>query len=66
MSVEARVKYLSIAELIAIFSYAHNRVEVVLWLRAIVCDRDRDRVRVHQVVLSRIILASFILKSIIL
>jgi hypothetical protein len=38
VSVGARVKYLSIAELVDIFFHAHNRVEVVLWLRAIVCS----------------------------
>jgi hypothetical protein len=37
-SVGARVEYPSIAELVDILFYAHSRVEVVLWLRAIVRD----------------------------
>jgi hypothetical protein len=53
MSVGARVKYLLIAEPVDIFFYAHSCVEVVLWLRAIVCDRLRNRLRADWVVLGR-------------
>jgi hypothetical protein len=76
MSVRARVEYPSIAEPVDIFFYAHSRVEVVLWFRAIVCDRLRDRLRadwfvlgrrrLDQVVLSRTVVASIVLESIVL
>jgi hypothetical protein len=65
MSVGTRINYLSIAELVDIFFLAHSRVEVVLWLRAIVrdCVRDRVRDRVDQIILSRIIVASIVPKN---